>query len=310
VRSVLRGYDPERDLATLMADWAAANYLDDPAAGSAYYYRRLDPPRPATAVTISTLPFAQSETLNQFGVHYLDLDVTGAFTLTFAGDTTTPLVPPPPGDATPIWLAPPLNETAASLTAPLDLRGVSSATLAFNAWYDLETDWDYAYAAISPDGQRWTLLEPENGSWGEYGRAFNGRSADAASSGWVRERISLDEYVGRQVWLRFEALTDAAITGRGFAVNDVRLAELGETAVGPWQAQGFVRVDTELPQQWALQLVEEGTPPRVRPLSLNDFNQGQWPLELGEDGGTLIIIPLTPFTDRMARYWVELLPVP
>lgn len=310
VESVRRGYDPERNLARLMADWATANYLDDPAAGPAYHYRHLDPPRPATAVTISTFPFVQSDTLNQFGVHYLELDAGSAVTLTFAGDTITSLLPPPPAGDAPIWLAPAMNEMGASLTAPLDLRRVSAATLAFNAWYDLETDWDFAYVAVSPDGEKWTVLEPNHGGWGEYGRAFNGRSGDAASTGWVRERISLDQYAGQQIWIRFEVLTDAAITGQGFAVSGVRVPEVAETAVGPWQAAGFVAVDTPLPQQWALQLVENGSSPRVRPLPLNDFNQGRWRLDLGEEGGTLIVIPLTPFTDQMARYWVEVLPAP
>jgi hypothetical protein len=42
----------------------------------------------------------------------------------------------------------------------------------------------------------------------------------------------------------------------------------------------------------------------VTVLNLNELNQGIWQGELGPQGGTLIVMPQTPFAQDTGSYWV------
>lgn len=314
VAAVLPGYDPERDLSDFLADWVAANFLDDRDAGPRYGYQNLALERPSFNRRVRSLPDEQSTRLDPFAVHYVDLDVRGPITITFAGDTTANLIGAPPLSGERMWYAPPQDESHARLTAVFDLTPLDSASLSFAAWYDLEEEYDFAYVSISADGgQTWELLVPNNAKPGDYGPAFNGRS-DAARdhrNGWIKERISLNRYVGQPVMISFEVFTDAAVTGRGFAIDDIAVPELNyfhdaESDAPEWEAQGFVQVGWQLPQLWAVQFLESGPSPNVTRLPLNRLNQGQWVVEVGKGGGALAIIPLTPFIDDAASYWLHI----
>ncbi|MCB8987986.1 MAG: immune inhibitor A [Ardenticatenaceae bacterium] len=314
VNAILQGYAPDRSLADFTADWAAANFLDDPAAGPRYNYDSLDLGRPSFDWRIKQLPQAATSELDQFGVHYIDLDFRGPVNITFAGDTMTQLIDSAPTSGEQMWYAPAQDETDARLTAVFDLTALSSATLNFTAWYDLEEEYDYAYVSVSPDGgQSWELLTPYHAVAGEYGPGFNGRS-DATKdhqNGWIKEQISLNRFVGQQVMVRFDVLTDSAVSGRGFALDDIAIPELGyaddvESSRPEWAADGFVQVGWQLPQLWAVELIEGGPAPTVTRLPLNELNQGQWSVEIGKGGGTLAIIPLTPFVAQPANYWLTL----
>jgi immune inhibitor A len=319
VQSILAGYRPDTTLEQFVADWAAANYLNDEAAGPRYHYRSIRLGRPTVERRINSIPHDELNNVPQFGVDYVELNVEGSTTISFAGDTTIPLaVPPRSGQQ--MWYVPGIDSLDAHLTATFDLTGLNRATFSFWAWYDLEEDWDFAYISISTDGgQSWDLLAPDHMSAAEFGPGLTGRSEDVSGNedGWVYQTISLNNYVGQQVMLRIELLTDTAISGRGFAVDDIAIPELSyvhdvETDTGGWQANGFSQVGWQLPQQWRVQLIERnkanGGGPQVSTLPLNALNQGQWTVDLGNEGGVLVITALTPFTTETADYWLSIEP--
>lgn len=314
VNSVLQGYAPERSLEQFTADWAAANFLDDPLAGTTYNYENVNLFRPTFEERLEQPDLDVTKELNQFGVHYVELDFRSPVTITFAGDTLVDLTDSAPRSGEQMWYVAPSDETNAQLTAAFDLSAVNRATLSFAAWYDLEEDWDFAYVSISTDGgESWELLPPDHASPGDYGPGFNGRSSDESGNdeGWVKETISLNQYTGQSVLIRFEVLTDSAVLGRGFALDDIAIPELGyesdvETAVLDWEAKGFVQTGWQLPQQWAVQYIQLGPQPTVTPLPLNAQNQGQWSFEVDKGGGVLVILPLTPFTTDPASYWLSI----
>jgi hypothetical protein len=317
VQAILQGYAPERPLVDFTADWVAANFLDNPAAGSQFYYENLDLGRPSFEWRIKELPQENSFELEQFGTHYIDLDLRGPLTITFAGDTTAQLINTDPRSGEQIWYAPGQDETNAHLTAAFNLSGLASATLNFAAWYDLEEEYDYAYVSISTDGgATWDLLVPDHNTAGEFGPSFNGRSEfeNDHRDGWVKETISLNSYVGQPVLVRFDVLTDSAISGQGFAIDDVSIPELGfldnaEAQIPEWEEKGFVQIGKQLPQRWAVQFIEPlGPTPRVTHLMLNELNQGQWQLNIDKGGGSLAITPLTPYVDTPANYWLKIEP--
>ncbi len=315
VRAILQGYLPETTLEQFVADWAAATYLDDSAAGFRYHYQALDFKRPSFAESVTTAPFEHIADLEQFGVNYIDLDeLRGQTTIRFAGSTLINLIDAAPQNGSQFWFAPAVDELNAQLTASFDLTSLSSATLKYAVWFELEEDYDYAYVSISTDGgATWDLLDPDNANVGEFGFAYNGYSDDnlSARNGWIKESVSLNAYVGQQVLIRFDVLTDSGVIGRGFAIDDISIPELNyssdvETGADGWQSTGFVQSGWQLPQQWRVQLIQDGPEPTVENLPLDTLNQGEWIGEIGKGGAVLVIVPLTPFTSNPATYWLEI----
>lgn len=314
VRSVLQGFAPERSVEQLAADWAVANALDDPAAGPRFNYTRLDLQPPLLQARARQVPYTDLRDIEQFGVHYIDLDRQGPLTISFAGDTTSRLIDAPPTSGEQMWYALPSNDSDAQLTGSFDLTQLNQATLRFNVWHDLELDYDFAYIAASTDqGATWHPLYPQNSRRGDYGPAISGKSSDNAGqeSGWLREEVSLSQFAGQSILIRFQVLTDFETIGRGFAIDDIAIPELAflddaESGTGIWNAQGFVRTGWLLPQQWAVRLLVRGATPQVIDLQLNALNQVQQSVMLGPQGGLLVVMPLTPFVDETGQYWLSI----
>jgi immune inhibitor A len=316
VHAMLASFRPDLTLDQFVGDWVVANYLDDPAAGGRYSYENVNLPRPAHAVGVGRLPSSSVQKVNQYGVHYVSVEAGGQATISFAGDTLAELVPSQPRSGRYMWFTPSTQESNAQLTASFDLTGLESAILSFWAWYDLEEDFDFGYISISADdGENWDLLTPVHLSAGEFGPAISGQSWEEADNvnGWVQESIKLDTYTGRPVLIRIEALTYSGNIGSGFAVDDIAIPELNyandvETLEDGWQANGFVRSGSRLPQQWSLHLIQPGSSPMVTPLQLDERNQGVWSVDLGDEGGVLAIAALTPFISEPASYWLQIEP--
>lgn len=313
VNAVLQGYRPDTSLEQFVADWTVANFLDDEAAGDAYHYEQLDL-RPAVAETSVTFePYETVRDAPQFGAHYIPVQLSGETTISFAGDTLAELVPVAPHSGERMWFAPAQENVNAQMTARFDLTGLDEATLTFWTWYDLKFDLDYAYITVSADGgQSWEIVAPARARTGEYGPAFNGSSAStrgAEKGGWIQESIALDAYAGQPVLIRFELLTYYASNARGLALDDIAIPELGyatdaERGADGWEATGFIQVGRWLPQRWQARFIHNTTPAEVVTLPLNGLNQARWTLELGEEGGVLVLSPMTPFVYDAAGYWL------
>jgi len=309
VRAVLKGYRPDLSFEELTADWATALYLDGQTDDPRFNIRRHGLSPPFYANRVRQLPFASPAVLEQFAIDYIDLDFSGQATITFAGDTVTPLIPPTPAGES-FWFAPGGNSSRAQLTAAVDLSGHVDPTLSFQVWHDLEIGYDFAYLSVSTDGGRtWRPIEPNHDVWGAYGPAWGGKSADSAdqANGWLTEQISLATYAGQSILLRFDVVTDFEAFGRGFAVSNLVVSTAGAPLV--WEANGFVETGNLLPQRWAVRLIRDGEPtegaPEVVALSLDAFNRAQLDVDLGPAGGTLLITALTPFAEESANYWLS-----
>lgn len=305
VRDVLAGHDPTRSLESFTADWAAALYLDGRPTDPRYNIEAFELSPPFFANRVRQLPYAESATLDQFGVDLIDLDFSGKATLTFAGDTAVELTGAPP-DGLPFWFAPPSNSSDSRLSTEIDLTSAAGATLNFLTWYDLEPAYDFAYFSVSADGGKsWRPLDSVYGILGAYGPAWGGRSAEMMDNddGWLAESINLDAYAGQKISLRFDVVTDFEGAGRGFAVSAPVIAGVAEQPA--WQPDGFVKTGHLLPQRWEVRLIRDGNGGEVLPLHLDDLNRIQTEVELGPEGGALIVMPLTPFVETAADYWLS-----
>jgi hypothetical protein len=282
VRNVLAKYHPDQSFESFVGDWAIANLLDDPESDPRYGYRSIDPGLPSVYDRVKLLPATIEGALPPFGVHYIDIGTTGNVSMTFSAETETRLFPSPPSGSETVWYAPPADNLDATLTTELDLTDVDEASLAFWAWHDLEEGYDFAYVLVSADdGETWEIVTPEPVLDGEFGPALSGRSVDidSAEDEWIKLTLDLGDYIGRKLRLRFEVLTDYAVSGRGFAVDtstfDPKLN---------WVTDGFLRHDGEVQPGWMLRLVDRDTFGEV---VVDAFDSADG-LTLGS--GTLIVI--------------------
>ncbi|MEH7495013.1 immune inhibitor A domain-containing protein [Neobacillus niacini] len=115
----------------------------------------------------------------------------------------------------------------------VDLSGISAATLDFDAWYNIEEDWDFAMVQVSTDGgTTWTSLSTPNtkSSLVEGGYpaiAPNLPGYTGSSNGWIHESINLSEYAGQEIQLQFRSMTDWGANLEGFFVDNIKVTADG-----------------------------------------------------------------------------------
>lgn len=319
----LTGYESVVDLTRdeLFADWAVANYLagagiNDPIFG----YEDIEPPSIEPAATYRRFPAEGEGAVSQFGADYLRVRSRDPLQLSLVASRQLPVLPlPAPADGQFFVSTVPNDRSDVMLSRRFDLSGVASATLSFDTWYQIEEDWDYGYVmASTDDGVSWTLLETANTTTtnpqgNSYGPALTGHS-----DGWVTLAADLTPFVGQEVLVRFEYITDDAVHEPGWAVDNIAIEAIDyvETfeAATDWTFEGWVRHANVLPQQAvvrALYLGRDGTH-RVETLPLQDDQTGSFELALNEtiDEVVIMIGGVTPISaEKMAyRYTIEELP--
>src|SRR5207302_1771103 len=107
-----------------------------------------------------------------------------------------------------------------------------------------------------PQKGKYTTTTNPNGA--SFGHAWTGRSGVSSNSSapakWVQESIDLSGYAGKKALVRFEYITDEGYNAPGMAVDDIRVPEIGYSdnaeTDNAWNAQGFVRIGSTVPQRW------------------------------------------------------------
>ncbi|GAB4480225.1 MAG: immune inhibitor A [Anaerolineales bacterium] len=296
------------------ADWTVANYLNDASVSDGRYaYANYSALKTASETdTISSCPGdLNGRTVNQYGADYIRITCAGNYTLRFEGASQTKLLPADAHSGRYAFWSNKGDESDMTLTREFDLSSVSgAANLSYWVWYDLEKDYDYLYLAASTDGgATWQIVKTPSGtdkdvSGNSYGWGYNGESG-----GWKQETVDLSAFAGQKVTLRFEYVTDAAVNGEGFLLDDISLPEAGysadfETDDGGWQAQGFARVENILPQKFSVTLIRRGAATSVETLPVPADGLLEIPLSLGGEVNevTVVISGLTPFTREKGAY--------
>jgi len=307
----------------LFADWLVTNLLQDSGIGDGRYAYHFAPMQslPRAQVTHPLAPSGEPVTLAapQWGAHALHLrggSQPRTYRLSFAGSAAVPVVPVDAHSGERLWWSNRADESNTRLTRTFDLTGLTHATLRFWTWYHLEEGWDYAYVSVSTDGgARWVPLESArttraNPHSNAYGPGYTGQSG-----GWVEETIDLSAYAGQEILLRFEVITDDAVTQPGFLLDDLRIPEIGysddfERGDGGWQSEGWLRMDNRLPQDFLVQVVQPDMTdaPVRRLLGAGDAPHGEWIITVGGDAGDAVILiaGLAPITTEPAYYQLTL----
>jgi immune inhibitor A len=298
-------------------DWAITNYLQDGsvADGRYTYHNYPDAPQANVSETVNSCPMPMSERpVHQYGVDTIKIECPGDYNLHFEGSTVTNLLPENPYSGSYAFWSNKGDESDMTLTREFDLSQVSGpVSMTFQTWYDLEVDYDYLYLEASTDGQTWQILDTPSGSdhdpsGNSFGWAYNG-----ATDGWIQETIDLSQFAGQKVSLRFEYVTDAAVNGEGFLLDDVSVPAIDyftdfEQDSGGWQADGFARVENSLPQTFRLALILQGSSPSVQIIQLNPDQTADIPLHIGGDvsSAVLVVTGTSRYTRQLASYQFEI----
>ena len=296
-------------------DWAVAMLLMDESVGDGRYTYHNYPnaPQVTSTETIASCPQSLSGTVNQYGIDYYTIDCEGEHTLRFNGSTVVGLLPVSANSGNYMFWSNRGDESDMTLTREFDLTGVSGpVSMSFAIWHDLEEDYDYVFLEASTDGETWQILTTPSGtdedpSGNSYGWGWNGQT-----NGWVTEEVDLSQFAGQTVQIRFEYITDAALNGEGFLLDDVRIDAINyqedfEAGDGGWEAAGFVLVENTLPQTYRLTLITRGDTTTVTHIPLNADQTAEVPISLGRgQEAVLVVTGTTRFTRLPAAYQIEI----
>ncbi len=310
----------------LFADWAVANYLNDPKIENGKYAYTNEAFKITSEAKLAQYPRSSQVQMHEYATEYFSLAPSGGdVTVYFTGTTTTKLLPVDAHSGKWMWWSNRGDLSNTSLTRAFDLSSAKQATLNFSTWYDIEKNFDYAYVEVSIDGGKtWDILPgksatTENPNGASYGPAFSGRSGakdDKSPAQWIQEQVDLSAYAGKQILLRFEYVTDDAYNAPSFALDDISIPEInfsddGEGGPNGWDAKGFIRADNLLPQKFIVQVVEQGSVTRVVRIKLDDQNRGSYTIGgFGKDvsRAELIVNAFAPVTTEQATFQYAVVP--
>ena len=248
----------------LFADWAITNYLQDNSVldGRYDYSNYPSAPKMDSTDTIYDCSNASLQAdVSQFGTDYIALDCSGNYEITFTGQPVVGVLPLPAEAHGKFWWSNRGDSSDILLSHEFDFTNVSAPIiLTYDTWYDIETDYDYLYLMASAQEGEWKIVETPSCSFldptgNNYGCGYNGQS-----DGWITESVDLSDYAGKVVELRFDYVTDGAVTGEGFALDNISIPQINyntnlDEDDGGWAADGFAWIENLLPQTYLVSLI-------------------------------------------------------
>ena len=119
-----------------------------------------------------------------------------------------------------------------TLNESIDLTNSETATLSFWAKWDIETNFDYVQIHVIDSDSG--VETPLCGKYTTMGNSYLDDDQplyDGVQSNWVKEEISLNDFLGRKITIRFSIWSDSFVDGDGFYFDDLKVEQLG-TSIG------------------------------------------------------------------------------
>ena len=163
-------------------------------------------------------------------------------------------------------------------------------------------------------GEAGTLFPRGDSKWPGSLRARreNNLSGYSGQSGWTSHVVHLDDYADKEILVRFQYVTDAAVHLDGMLIKEARLSKSTETSFSEelrWVPSGFVLVEDSLEQKFLVQIIKELKSGRytVDKIMLDDFNQARYSLRDDEnlDSVTVVVSGITGLTQQPAVFNLE-----
>nr|WP_263324046.1 immune inhibitor A [Neobacillus sp. Marseille-Q6967] len=125
------------------------------------------------------------------------------------------------------------DEVDHKMVTTIDLTGATKATLDFDAWYNIEEQWDFAMVQVSTDGgENWKSLSTPNTRDDIVEDGYDAIKANlpgytGSSNGWIHETIDLSAYAGQEIQLQFRSMSDWGANLEGFFVDNIKVTADG-----------------------------------------------------------------------------------
>jgi len=298
-------------------DWTITNYLNDRSIeGGRYFYSQyLDVPLVNQTEWLNECDGTSVVgSVHQFGTDYFQIACNNPVNLHFVGNSTINILPDNGENQGAFMWSNRGDSVNTMVTRLFDFTGhAGELNLSFDAWYDLEEDYDYAYLMASLDGETWSVLTTDacttQDSFGSsLGCAFSGWT-----DGWENHHASLSQFAGSMVWLRFEMISDGALSNEGFAVDNIRIAEVGyeetfENGDGGWSTDGFSRLQNSITQPFLVSIITTYGEKVVNKYTVSageELNLILDPNCFGEDP-ILVVSGASKYTRQKAQYSITL----
>ena len=141
------------------------------------------------------------------------------------------------------------------VTKQFDLSSATEPiTFTFDAYWDIEKDWDYGYLEVSTDdGSSWTTLPDMDGVLTDFDPNTSNLGWGVTGSGSGNLRFDLSAYADSAIGLRFRYLTDTAVSNPGWWVDNISLSDINgviyendlENDFSDWVNEGWIVVPME-----------------------------------------------------------------
>ncbi|WP_026693182.1 immune inhibitor A domain-containing protein [Peribacillus kribbensis] len=129
------------------------------------------------------------------------------------------------------------DEMDNNMVTDVDLTGKTSAALTFDAWYDMEEKWDFAFVQVSTDnGATWKSLGNAHTRSDVVDEGYptiidSMPGFTGNSNGWQAQSFDLSQYKGQKIKLRLRSATDWGSTNVGFFADNIKVVADGQTIV-------------------------------------------------------------------------------
>lgn len=119
------------------------------------------------------------------------------------------------------------------MSNPVNLTNAVKATLSFYARWAIEPgyDWVQVQASTSATGP-WTALCGKYTVTGSGNQDPGEPVFDGFQNSWVKEEMSLDNFVGQNIYIRFRLLSDWGLEYDGFYFDDLEITKILPGGVG------------------------------------------------------------------------------
>lgn len=115
-----------------------------------------------------------------------------------------------------------LQSSSLILNTQLDLTTADHAFLLFKSIWEMEKSYDWAEVYVSIDnGTTWTPLCGKYSSYGTDDQNLSEPVYDGFLKSWVNEEISLDDFIGNYIKIKFEFHSDQTHNFNGIYLDDI-----------------------------------------------------------------------------------------
>jgi len=195
------------------------------------------------------------------------------------------------------------------LASPVSLAGAIDAQLTFSAKWNIEAGFDYMQISASSDGgSTWSPLCGNYTVTGSPSQIPGEPLYDSYQNEWVNEQMSLNDFIGQNILLRFHLVSDNFTEFDGFYFDDLQVNYINATGVGINHADAstiFLSHAFPNPAAGAAVVSYANVADNSSLVVYDSFGRMVWKKSLSGTSGK-ITIPAIEFSAGMYSYFIQL----